>query len=166
MVDRDRKGTILSFVLRFRPGLDPALGAESQIKVIFTLGVEPVVEYYLAERRISSVIDEILATNPRPDVAEAAAWMKVTRKQGNVTSLQALRWQKEMLRAISNTLTSLPAQTRRVNDRGTASITLDASSYELWYSGGPEFHVDGVDPDSPFAKWADRFRSEVAARVK
>ncbi len=165
-VNQRPKGSILSFVMRFYPGLDPALGTESQIRVILTPGVAPVVEYYLAERRVSSVLGEVLASNPQPDVAAVAARMRVIRRQGNVTSSQVLKWQKKMLQAVSSSFNSLPAQTKRANDTGGAQLWLDASSYELWYSSGPEFRVFFDDPTSPFAKWADGFRSEIAAKVK
>jgi hypothetical protein len=125
------RGIIMSFVLRYEPGLDPALGAESRIKVTITAGVEPVVENDRAERRLSSVVDEMLQVNPLLDPDEIARRMKITRKASKVSSSQALKWQKEMLQAVGSSLASLPPATKRTYETGTAYLTLDASAYEI-----------------------------------
>jgi len=165
--DRAPKGTIMSFVLRYEPGLDPALGAESQIKVTLTVGIEPLVEYYSADRRLESVLNDVLQVNARPTPDEIAARVQISRRVVKVSSSQALKWQREMLGAIGTTFNALPTETRRIYKTGTSYITLDASSYEIWYSEGLEnFRLAGADPASPFAKWAEHFRSEVISKIR
>jgi len=164
--DTNPRSTIMIFVLRYWPGLDPALGAESRIKVTIEVGEAPVVEYDRAERRLSTVLDEMIQVNPLPDPDEVARRMKITRKAIKVSGSQALKWQKDMLGAVGSALASLPPETKRTYETGTAYLTLDGSAYEIWYSSGLTSMLYNSDQDSAFVKWADHFRSEVALAAK
>jgi hypothetical protein len=163
------RGTILSFWLRFQPGLDPALGNDSQIKVVLFFRKAPHVEYLSTDRRVATVVNNLLETNPQAQPDDIVSKLVVSRKTLSATGSQIIEWQHGLLQAISSELSGLPAEASRVYDTGSEHIAVDASSYDVWYSEGQtEFHykATGVGDRSPFIKWADAFRSEIIAALK
>ena len=164
-----QRGKILSFWLRFQPGLDPDLGTDSQIKVTLVWGTGAVVEYSSTAQRVDTVLHNLSEKNPKAQLDEVLSKLAITRKTLKATPSQVLGWQRGLLRALSQVFSTLPAETKTVYASGTATITVDASSYDVWYSEGQmEFHyADSRSSDqSPFVKWADGFRAEIIAALK
>jgi hypothetical protein len=157
-----QRGTILRFWLRFTPGLDPALGTESQINVTLVWNTGAVVEYVWADRRVWDVLSKA-----QPD--DVVSKVAVSRKTIKATPSQVMKWQQGLLQALSGIFSALPGETRKVYETDSATITLDASSYDVWYSQNQmEFHYQATEtPDqSAFIKWADSFRSEIITAAK
>jgi hypothetical protein len=169
----------IRFALRFHPGLDPANGAESQILVTLpyeNVLTEPVghirpgetyVEYSWTERRVSTLVEEMLGVNLNTRSDEVARAATVLRKHLWLPGNQALRWQKDLLQAISSSVTSLPATTKKIYETGTSTVFLDNSTYDLWYDGGDfQIQISSLDPRSPLAKWEEKFRLEIIGKTK
>jgi hypothetical protein len=156
------KGTILQFCLRFHPGLDPALGTDSQVEVNLISGANPTAEFSSAARRI----EEVSHGNPRASLEEMAALLQVKRQMMQVTPAQVFRWQEGLLKALNRTLLAQAAEAKEAFETGTSYVTLDASRYDVWYSDGPvKYEIQGlVQPR--FVKWADGLRSEIARGAK
>lgn len=156
------KGTILQFCLRFHPGLDRALGTDSQVEVTLISGANPTAEFSSATRRI----EEVSHANPGANLEEMAALLQVKRQMMQVTPSQVFTWQEGLLKALNRTLLAQAVEAKEAFETGTPYVILDASRYDVWYSDGPvkcEFH-GLVQPR--FVKWADDLRSEITRGLK
>ena len=129
--DPDPGKTIFAFVLRFKPSFQPEL----QIIIRRRLDKVEVVEYTSLNGNIYSKLDDVMAHGGKEDAVEMAKLIKVRRRSIAVPYAQVKQWHMSLLDSVGESLKAFKEKSEEY-DRGTVTLALDGTAYDLWYEQG------------------------------
>jgi hypothetical protein len=154
------KGVIFTMRLRFIPAFEP----ESQLVVVLFADKPPFVEYLAAEKQLYGTADEMIRAGVAPEPSVIAKKITVVRRTLNIAPSRVLAWQEGMFQSLAATLPALRGETQELYQRGSGTLVLDGTSYDVGYSQGfADFHgrFNQSVSGPAIAKWAESVRAEI-----
>ena len=164
---RDETAKNYLFVLRFRPSFHP----ESQIVVKGDGDKIEVLEYTLLSGNIYDKLDDVLAHGGSEDAVEMARLIKVRRRSIEVPYSKVKQWRAGFLGSFCELSKSFRDQTEKLDKKGTITLVLDGTYYDLWDNQGMNkmsfsFYDEEVSEQQPngalkMVQWMNAVRHDV-----
>ncbi len=152
----------------------PAFAAESQLTIAYALDSKATATLVTLSKPVNRTLNDLAAMGKRPDVAEALSLIHQETKVLALNPDLAKKWLAEFWKSISAFARTGPAVALKHDGTQIVTITLDATTYQIFYSDvdtNLTLDLQGPDPDwsgdlsrlDPVMRWAVSIHRQILA---